>query len=165
MTLREERSSGEVVLVAETEEDTFDCGRRFAAALRPGDVVFVEGRLGAGKTCFVRGVCAGLGYEGKVRSPSYTIVNKYAGRVAVYHVDLYRIPGDSAELEDLSRDECFSQRAVTLVEWGEKMRAFGVVPRFTVRVEIGGNDVRRLRFRKETGGEGPCLEGVLRKSG
>jgi len=127
-----------------SEEDTVGLGEALGARLRPGDVVFAEGPLGAGKTCFIRGVCAGLGFRGKVRSPSFAIVNRYEGRVPIYHVDLYRIPDDSPELEDLSREECFSEDAVTLVEWGGKLRAWGVEPSAVVTVELAGDGRRRI---------------------
>lgn len=131
-------------LASNSDEETGRIGESLGAALRPGDVLFAEGPLGAGKTCLIRGICAGLGYSGRVRSPSFAVVCRYEGATTVYHVDLYRIPGESPELEDLSRQEYFSGDAVTLVEWGEKLRIWGVAPSVLVEIQPEGGDARRL---------------------
>lgn len=143
-----------------SEEETVRLGRSIGAALRAGDTLFAEGELGAGKTCLIRGVCAGLGYSGRVRSPSFSVVNRYEGRVVIYHVDLYRIPYDSPELEDISRQEPFSGESVALVEWGEKLRRWGVVPSASVRVETAPDEVRRLEVRIEDPDLARRLEGL-----
>jgi tRNA threonylcarbamoyl adenosine modification protein YjeE len=129
--------------VSSSESDTLRLGRALGGVLRKGDVVFTEGPLGVGKTCLIRGICAGLGFDGRVRSPSFAVVNQYAGRCGIYHVDLYRIPADSPELEDLSRQEYFSDEVVTLVEWGEKLASWGVKPALNVKMRIGESE-RRL---------------------
>jgi tRNA threonylcarbamoyladenosine biosynthesis protein TsaE len=127
-----------------SERETADLGRAVGGLLGPGDVVFVEGPLGVGKTCLIRGACEGLGYEGRVRSPSFAVVNQYEGRCRIYHVDLYRIASDSPELEDLSRQEYFSDDVVTLIEWGEKLVPWGVRPTVTIRIRIVEDDRRRI---------------------
>ena len=129
--------------VSSSESDTLRLGRSLGGILRKGDVVFTEGPLGVGKTCLIRGVCAGLGFDGRVRSPSFAVVNQYVGKCGIYHVDLYRIPAGSPELEDLSRQEYFSDEVVTLVEWGEKLGSWGVKPALNVKMRIG-EDERRL---------------------
>ena len=142
-----------------SEEDTVRFGRSLGAVLRGGDVVFAEGPLGAGKTCLIRGVCTGLGFRGRVRSPSFAVVCRYAGRHVVYHVDLYRIPVTSPELEDLSRQEYFSEDAVTLVEWGEKLRPWGVTPSARVVIGVGDGDSRHIELTVEA----PDLAARLRE--
>lgn len=139
-------------LESESEERTARIGESLGGALRGGDVVFAEGPLGAGKTCLIRGICLGLGFRGKVRSPSFAVVNKYAGRRAIYHVDLYRISEASPELEDLSRQEYFSDEAVTLVEWGGKLTAWGVTPSARVTIVPGDGDTRRIEVTVEAPG-------------
>ena len=100
--------------------------RRFARALRPGDLVFLVGALGTGKTTFVRAIAQALGVADSVRSPSFTLANIYEGRigrqrVAVQHLDLYRLnevgEDDALALEEYPRGE-----AITLVEWPETGR-------------------------------------------
>ena len=101
-------------------EATEDFGRRLAALLRPGDVVALEGDLGAGKTTLARGILHGLGHDGEVASPTFPIVVPYDElAVPAWHVDLYRIESQS-ELEELALDEALDH-AVLLVEWPERL--------------------------------------------
>ncbi len=93
-------------------------GRKFAHLLRPGDLVFLRGPLGAGKTTFVRAIARALGVTDAVRSPSFTIANIYAGRVTVRHLDLYRIE-EVGDADAVALEEYVDGKAVTLVEWPE----------------------------------------------
>jgi len=97
---------------AETEA----VGARIAADLAPGDVVVVSGDLGAGKTTFIRGACRALGVEGPVTSPTFTIGQRYAGRVPVSHLDLYRLAGLDDE-DPALLDDYLDQASVGFVEW------------------------------------------------
>lgn len=113
-----------------------------AAELRPGDVVAVSGDLGSGKTTFVRGACRALGFEGPVTSPTFTIGHRYAGRVVISHLDLYRFEGVSAaEWGDL---EPYFDDSVVFVEWPEG--GAGVIPpaRAEVRLLHSGGDARTI---------------------
>jgi tRNA threonylcarbamoyladenosine biosynthesis protein TsaE len=112
-----------------------------AHALHPGDVVLVSGELGAGKTTFVRGAARALGVEGPVTSPTYTIGQRYKGRVDVSHLDLYRFEGMShPEWGDL--EEYFDD-AVVFVEWPEAGAGFLPAPRMLVGLRHLG-ETRRL---------------------
>jgi tRNA threonylcarbamoyladenosine biosynthesis protein TsaE len=91
-------------------------GRRFAAALRGGDLVLLYGPLGAGKTTLVRAVAEALGVTDPVRSPSFTLANIYAGEICVQHLDLYRLD-DIGDDDALALEEYVGDDAVTLVEW------------------------------------------------
>lgn len=97
-------------------ERTEELGARIAAELRAGDVVVVSGELGAGKTTLIRGACRALGVEGPVTSPTFTIGQRYDGRIPVSHLDLYRLGGldgeDPALLEDYLDPD-----SVAFVEW------------------------------------------------
>ena len=104
--------------VSASPEATERLGETLAGALESGDVLALEGPLGAGKTCFVTGLARGLAATSRVRSPSFTLVNEYPGRLALLHVDLYRI--EPAEIEALGLDE-LSERGALAVEWGEKL--------------------------------------------
>lgn len=97
---------------AETEA----VGARIAAGLRPGDVVVVSGELGAGKTTLIRGACRALGVEGPVTSPTFTIGQRYAGRLPVSHLDLYRLAGLEGE-EPALLDDFLDAETVAFVEW------------------------------------------------
>jgi len=106
------------------EQQTLKFGRHFSQGLKKGCVIYLEGELGSGKTTFVRGVLSGLGYTGKVKSPTYTIVESYnLEAYDIYHFDLYRL-ADPEELEFLGiRDYCI-ENSVVLVEWPDKGQGF-----------------------------------------
>ncbi|MBV9471628.1 MAG: tRNA (adenosine(37)-N6)-threonylcarbamoyltransferase complex ATPase subunit type 1 TsaE, partial [Solirubrobacterales bacterium] len=97
---------------AQTEE----LGGELAERLAPGDVVLIEGELGAGKTTFVRGACRALGVAGAITSPTFTIGNRYRAPVAVSHLDLFRVAGLAAEEPDLLADYLGSD-TIAFVEW------------------------------------------------
>ena len=107
-------------IVTRSEEETESEGRRFAKSLGPGDVVYLAGDLGAGKTCFARGVAAGLGAASRqVASPTFAILNEYAGesgRIVLRHLDLYRLADTPKELEVLGLPESIAGAPV-IVEW------------------------------------------------
>jgi len=98
-------------------------GEKLGAHLERGDVVVLSGELGSGKTTFTKGVAKGLGVREweKVTSPTFVIMNKYEGRVPLYHVDFYRLH-DVSELGDIGFFEYLNGDNVTIVEWGEKFK-------------------------------------------
>ena len=102
-------------------EETEALGARVAARLEPGDVVLVEGELGAGKTTFVRGACRALGVTTVVTSPTFTIGQRYQAPVPVSHVDLYRISDLGAEDPDLLADY-LRPDTIAFVEWPQGAR-------------------------------------------
>ncbi|MBI4456580.1 MAG: tRNA (adenosine(37)-N6)-threonylcarbamoyltransferase complex ATPase subunit type 1 TsaE [Acidobacteria bacterium] len=109
-------------VITASEEETLQLARSFGEALEGPWVVLLYGELGSGKTMFARGLALGLGVadEGLVRSPSFTLVNFYPGRLPIYHVDLYRIE-TLRDLETIGLEEIFAEKAVVVVEWAEKL--------------------------------------------
>jgi len=108
------------------EAATLALGAAVAACIEPGTVVFLEGDLGAGKTTLVRGLLRGLGFEGRVKSPTYALVELYeVSRLNVHHFDFYRFR-DPREWIDAGFRESFDGRSVSLVEWPQK--AAGLLP-------------------------------------
>jgi tRNA threonylcarbamoyladenosine biosynthesis protein TsaE len=99
-----------------TADDTRAFGRRLASILRAGDLVVLNGPLGAGKTALVQGIGAGLGVQGKVVSPTFVIARVHRGPIPLVHVDAYRL-GSLDEVDDLDLDVA-TDDAVTVVEWG-----------------------------------------------
>ena len=127
-----------------SEEETGSAGERLAASLRAGDVVLLYGDLGAGKTAFVRGLARGLGAAGDdVSSPTFTLIQEYAGRVTLYHVDLYRLA--SPEVEDLGLDDLLVADGVVAIEWAERW-AGRPDAAIEVRIDDAGGDQRRIRI-------------------
>lgn len=116
-----------------------------AADLRPGDVILVEGELGAGKTTFVRGACRALGIDGPITSPTFALANRYraANGLIVSHLDLYRLAGLEHEDPDLLADYLGPDR-LAFVEWaGDDGPTLGDV-RLRVRLRHLGGDRRRI---------------------
>ena len=102
------------------EPDTLALGAALAAGVRPGMVVYLSGDLGAGKTTFARGLLAGLGVTGRVKSPTYTLVEPYTiSSLYLYHFDFYRLINPNEWVEAGFRDY-FNEQAVCLVEWPDK---------------------------------------------
>jgi len=135
------------VLRTESEDQTVAAARRFAERLPPGALVLLTGDLGAGKTAFVRGLAAGLGIDpDDVSSPTFTLIQEYAGARVLRHVDLYRLQG--AEADDLGLDELNEDGAVVAIEWAERLSA---PPGGAIRVTIVdlGEDVREIRIHSD----------------
>jgi tRNA threonylcarbamoyladenosine biosynthesis protein TsaE len=123
------------------EAATLALGRELAVGLKPGMVVYLQGDLGAGKTTLARGVLAGLGHAGKVKSPTFTLVEPYdLSRLYLYHFDFYRFtqsgPMADREWEDAGFRECFDGRSVCLVEWPERAGSRLAPPDLTLNLEL-----------------------------
>ena len=128
--------------------DTEAFGETLAKRLRPGDVVAFTGSLGMGKTALTRGIARGLGYRGRVTSPTFTIVNEYEGGVPLFHFDLYRL-GSSDELYDIGWDDYLARGGVCAVEWSE--RVSDALPEGAVTVDIARGDGDDTRVITVTG--------------
>ena len=105
--------------LSHNEIETEAIAARLAATLEPGSVVAYQGGLGMGKTAFTRGLASGLGYPGRVTSPTFTIVNEYeGGRLPLFHFDMYRL-ADSDALFDIGWEDYLERGGVCAVEWSE----------------------------------------------
>ena len=107
-------------MIFKSEEETYNWAVEFGRSLKPGDKVALYGNLGAGKTVISRGVCKGLGFEGAVCSPTYTILHEYPNDPTIFHFDLYRLePG--TELYEVGFDHDYLSKGITLIEWPERL--------------------------------------------
>lgn len=132
------------VVETEGEEATEALGEQLASCLLPGDILALTGELGAGKTCLVRGIARGLGIdEAGVASPSFTLINEYAGRLPLVHLDAYRLDAVEA-FEELGLDDYFEREGVMVVEWAEKVPD---LPEERIDVVIRWMDENRRHFR------------------
>jgi tRNA threonylcarbamoyladenosine biosynthesis protein TsaE len=105
--------------LSRSEAETEAAGEALGRTLRPGAVLAYRGGLGMGKTAFTRGLARGLGYRGRVTSPTFTIVNEYLGTIPLFHFDLYRLP-DADALFDIGWEDYLSRGGVCAVEWSER---------------------------------------------
>jgi len=114
----------ELGIALPTRRATRRLGAALAAALAPGDLLLLEGDLGAGKTFLVRAIARGLGVPSAVRitSPTFTLIHEHVGRMPIVHADLYRL-GLPDELVELGLVERVGSDAVVLIEWGERFAA------------------------------------------
>ncbi len=126
--------------LSNSPEQTIEIARGLARRFTGGEVVALNGELGAGKTVFAKGIALGLGVADTVTSPTFTILRRYEGRLALNHLDLYRVTG--AEAAELGLEE-LTDGAVTVVEWAGN--APGLLPaRVAVTIEKTGGDSRRI---------------------
>jgi tRNA threonylcarbamoyladenosine biosynthesis protein TsaE len=133
----------EQISVSATE--TTRLGKKLGGLLAPGSVVALSGGLGAGKTCFTKGIALALGISDEITSPTYTIVCEYEGAVPLRHIDAYRLSGE-ADFELMGGEELIAEDRVVVVEWPEKIARF--LPRNTVFVDIelyGKKRIIRMR--------------------
>jgi tRNA threonylcarbamoyladenosine biosynthesis protein TsaE len=130
-------------VISRSPEETRAIGARLADRLGPRAVVACVGELGAGKTCFLQGLCRGLGVESGVTSPTFVLVSQYRGRLPVYHVDAYRTD-TLTELIDLGLEELLHGDGVTVIEWADKLRP--LLPPRTITVTLSGlgDEPRRI---------------------
>lgn len=126
-------------------EETEALGERLGAELGPGDVVLVSGEVGAGKTTLIRGACRALGVTERVTSPTFTIGQRYSGRVPVSHLDLYRLEDIGSE-DPALLDDYIDAESVALIEWPQA--GGSAIERATRRVEIrhAGGDEREIEL-------------------
>lgn len=135
-------------IASRSPAETRRLGARLGRLLRPGDVVLLQGELGAGKTVFVQGMARGLGYTGSVSSKSFVLLGEYPGRLTLYHADLYRLE-DPEQAEELALAEISADGAL-VVEWPE--RAPGVFPADHLKVRFQATSERERLLTLEASG-------------
>lgn len=126
---------------SENEQETFNLGVRIGEQLRGGEILLLNGPLGAGKTLLVKGVAHALDVnEDDVSSPSFTLVNPYQGRLLLYHIDLYRLDEGASAAHAVDLDELLSdERAVIIIEWAERMGRYPLPPGAAWSISISGD--------------------------
>lgn len=145
-------------VLTRSPRQTMSWGSRLGRLLKGGEIIALIGELGTGKTCFVRGVAQGLevGKDAWIRSPSFTLINEYQGRLPVYHIDLYRVE-TRAQLEGLNLREYLYADGASLIEWFENLPAGEVDAYLEVRMTHVDGNRRQLTFSPH----GQRYEGIV----
>jgi tRNA threonylcarbamoyladenosine biosynthesis protein TsaE len=138
---------GSWTVISSSTRDTISWGRKLGRLVQGGEIIGLVGELGAGKTSFVRGFAAGagVGKEAWVRSPTFTLINEYQGRLLVYHIDLYRI-GKAEEIDALNLREYLYSDGVSLIEWFEYLSDGEVDEWLEIKLAHAGRSGRELTF-------------------
>ncbi len=136
-----------VRLLTRSPDETAAMAAAFAGGCRPNDVVGLEGILGAGKTCFVKGLARGLGVAdlARVVSPTFVLLRRYEGRLRLNHFDAYRL-GGAAEMEEIGCAETFEDGGVSVVEWADRVAECLPARRLLLRIEVVGPTEREFRL-------------------
>ena len=143
------------------EKDTETLGTTLAAVLSPGLRIWLQGNLGMGKTTLTRGVLRGLGHEGKVKSPTYTLIEPYVvSRLDLYHFDFYRF-NSPEEYLDAGLDEYFAGEGVCIVEWPDKALPYLPSPDVEIRLEPMENG-RFVEISGNTEAGQTCVIGLVK---
>ena len=108
-------------IIVQTPNKCMDLGEKISSTLKPGDIVSLEGELGAGKTTFVKGILKGLNYKYEVTSPTFTLINEYEADTKVIHIDFYR-ENDTKRWEVIGLDEYLYSDNIVILEWGNMVR-------------------------------------------
>ena len=149
--------ANDITLILDNEAATLACGDKFSRIMANGLVVYLHGDLGAGKTTFVRGVLHGLGHVGKVKSPTYTLVEPYTiFNYNIYHFDLYRFI-DEEEWDAAGFRDYFNAQSICMIEWPE--RAENVLPEPDVHVHLSHyQNARKIQFLASSALGAQCLK-------
>jgi tRNA threonylcarbamoyladenosine biosynthesis protein TsaE len=140
--------AGEAPRRTQSPEATEALGRALAPALRTGDLIALHGPLGSGKTRFVAGLALGLDARARVRSPSFTLLHEYRGRLPLFHADLYRL--EPRDVPGLGLEEALEQGPLA-VEWGERLPPAMLADALAIRFELVSENERALH----ASGRGP----------
>ncbi|MBT2694076.1 tRNA (adenosine(37)-N6)-threonylcarbamoyltransferase complex ATPase subunit type 1 TsaE [Bacillus sp. ISL-55] len=127
--------------ISRQPEETKNFAKRLGNLLQAGDVIALEGDLGAGKTTFTKGLAEGLGITRNVNSPTFTIIKEYQGRLPLYHMDVYRVED---AFEDLGFEEYFEGTGVTVVEWAHLIKAQLPKELLLLQLYLDDNGARRI---------------------
>ena len=141
--------------ISHSPKETLQLGKSLGSSLIPGDIILLNGDLGAGKTHLTQGICYGMGLDkgSYIRSPTFTLINEYQGKLPIYHIDLYRI--DSLEeIYSLGLEEILFNQGITIIEWAEKLRSpknpknllLNIQDRIEINIDIVSDTEREFTF-------------------
>jgi tRNA threonylcarbamoyladenosine biosynthesis protein TsaE len=139
-------------VISRNQSETFDLGEDLGRELRGGEIILLNGPLGAGKTMLVKGIASALGIDQEeVTSPSFTLVNPHPGRLLLYHIDLYRLEEGATAAHAVDLDEILTdENAVVIIEWAERLGHYPL-PEGVWRISISGDGDAPRRIAMSTG--------------
>ena len=136
-----------VSVVSDSPTSTHVLARQVGSACRGGEVITLDGPLGAGKTTFTKGLAEGLGIDPRdVTSPTFLLMHELTGRLRLCHIDAYRV-GDAEELIEIGAGDSFRADSVVVVEWADRVTGFLPADRLAVNLDYVEEETRRLEFR------------------
>ena len=137
--------NGVLYITCLSPEGLIDLAEALAAVLEPGDVIFLRGELGAGKTTLTQYLAQslGVGAEQYVASPSFALLHEYSGRLPVYHMDLYRLGGEE-DVEAAGLPEFLEQQGVAIVEWPDRLGSLAPLERLEIHIQVETEGARQL---------------------
>lgn len=129
-----------------SELETLRIAEKLALLVKPGDVITLEGDLGAGKTTFTKGLAKGLGIIRNISSPTFTIIKEYQGEIPLYHMDVYRLEHSE---EDIGFEEYFNGDGVCVVEWAQFIEEYLPAERLDIRISYMDEQKRNIELAAE----------------
>lgn len=132
-------------IITRSPEETYELGVKIGRELKPGDIVVLNGDLGAGKTHLTKGIAEGLGVSDYITSPTFTIVNEYSGRIPMYHFDVYRIE-DIYEMYEIGFEEYIYGNGASIIEWGDMIRELLPEEVIDIRISKLHDDERKINI-------------------
>ena len=149
----------EAQIITRGPEETRAIGRIVGEHAAAGDVVLLTGELGTGKTCLTQGILNGLGSDDLARSPTFVLIAEYRGRMAMYHMDLYRV-GSIEQAEELGIEEYLDGDGLTVVEWADNVPGIFADDSLRIHLELVSECERRLSFVVGTERSAGVIEAV-----
>lgn len=134
-----------IEITTHSVQETVKAGEILGKLLKKGDVVCLNGDLGAGKTAFTNGIAHALGIKGYITSPTFTIINEYSGQLPLYHFDVYRI-SDFTEMFEIGFEEYLDGGGVSVIEWAELIDPVLPSDRVSVTLTRGADDSRDIKI-------------------
>ena len=131
--------------ISNSREKTAEIAEKFAKTVKKGDIICLNGELGAGKTAFTSGFAKGMGFYGYVSSPTFALINEYDAEIPVYHFDVYRI-GDSEEMFEIGLDDYLFGDGVCIIEWAERIK--NLLPENVINVDIVKDSEKGEQYRE-----------------
>ncbi|MDP2744073.1 MAG: tRNA (adenosine(37)-N6)-threonylcarbamoyltransferase complex ATPase subunit type 1 TsaE [Dehalococcoidia bacterium] len=135
-----------LTMLSHSPRQTQKLGERLGETAQPGDVYLLVGELGSGKTCLAQGIARGLGVTEYTSSPSFVLMKEYHGRLAMYHMDLYRLDRE-AEMLDLGLESYFAGAGLCVVEWAEKLGRLMPEEHLLIAISYRGDRTRLLEMK------------------